>query len=132
QTFRLLFGHARESKTFEAIWSDRESQAVLRYLVDRFVSSARQAGSQPVLLLLPDAIHLKEHSDPWYRKFEQELRRRQPELIVVDVYEEEINGKEFNVLPFEGHTSPYGNRIIANALARPLKDLKAVRVARQR
>jgi len=132
QTLRLLFGRARASWTFEAMWSDPESKAVLHYLVNRFVSSVRKAGSQPVLLLLPDAIHLKEKSAPWYREFEEEVRRRQPELIVVDVYQEEIIGADFNILPFEGHTSAYGNRIIAGALARALRDLKVVRLARER
>ena len=132
QTFRLLFGRARETKTFEAIWTAPESKAVLHYLVDRFVSSVQEVGSQPVLLLLPDAIHLKERSDPWYLEFKQELRERQPELIVVDVYEEEIIGKEFNILPFQGHTSAYGNQIIARALARSLRNLEAVRLARGR
>ncbi len=131
QTFRLLFGRARETKTFEAIWTAPESKAVLHYLVDRFVSSVQENGSQPVLLLLPDAIHLKERSDPWYLEFKQELRERQPGLIVVDVYEEEIIGKEFNILPFEGHTSAYGNQIIARALARPLRDLERVRLVRE-
>ncbi len=132
QTLRLLFGRARESWSFEAMWTAPESKLVLHYLLNRFVSSVREAGSQPVLLLLPDAMHLKEHSDPWYREFKQEVRRRLPELIVVDVYEEKIIGKDFNILPFEGHTSPYGNRIIAGALARSLRDLEAVRLARGR
>jgi len=132
QTLHLLFGRARDSWAFQAMWSDPESKLVLQYLVNRFVSRVREAGSQPVLLLLPDAIHLKEHSDPWYREFEQEVRRRHPELIVVDVYDEEIIGKDFNILPFQGHTSAYGNRIIAGALARALRDLEPVRLARQR
>jgi hypothetical protein len=132
QTLRLLFSRGRKDWAFQAMWADPEGQAVLHYLVNRFASSVRKAGSQPVLLLLPDAIHLKEHSDPWYREFKQELHRRQPDLIVVDVYEEQINRKEFNILPFEGHTSPYGNRIIAGALARRLRDLEVVRLARDR
>ena len=132
QTLRLLFNRARRSWTLEAMWTAPESKRVLHYLMNRFVSSVREAGSQPVLLLLPDAIHLKENSDPCYRDFKQEVRRDHPDLIVVDVYEEKIIGEDFNILPFEGHTSPYGNRMIAGALARRLRDLEAVRLACER
>jgi hypothetical protein len=132
QTLRLLFARAQETKTLEAIWTAPESKAVLNYLVDRFLSSVQEAGSQPVLLLLPDAIHLKEHSKPWYGELKQQLRERQPGLVVVDVYEEEIIGEDYNILPFEGHTSAYGNQVVARAQARQLEDLEAVRLARER
>jgi hypothetical protein len=73
-----------------------------------------------VLLLIPSAASLYRQIAPSYAGFAAELRQRRPELTVVDVAEKEFSRPDFNVIPFHGHPSPYGNRVIASALAHDL------------
>jgi hypothetical protein len=53
----------------------------------------------------------------------EETRTRHPELEVVDVFEAEFERERFNIRPFDGHASPYGNQIIAQLLAERIRAL---------
>ncbi len=112
-----------------SIWKSPEGRLVFDHVVDRFVAATRAAGSQPVLLFIPATRPIKTRTDPTYTRFEEATRRRYPELIVIDVADEEIIGEKFHILPFEGHASAYGNQIIAGALAKHLKGRQEIRTA---
>jgi hypothetical protein len=105
----------------EQLWDSVEGRAVMNDLVDRFAAQARAKGSEPVLLLMPSAATLYKGIAPGYAGFAAEIRERRPEMTVIDIAEKEFSRPEFNVTPFHGHPSPYGNRVIASALARDLR-----------
>jgi hypothetical protein len=109
------------------LWDSVEGRAVMNYLVDRFAAQARATGSEPVLLFLPSAIALANRTAPGYAGLVAEIRERHPKMTVLDIAEEEFSRPNYNVRPFKGHTSPYGNRVIASALARHLRVLFADR-----
>jgi len=102
------------------LWDSVEGRAVMSDLADRFVTQVRAKDSEPVLLFMPSAAALYREIAPGYTGFVAEIRERRPKLTVIDIAEEEFSRPEFNVAPFKGHPSPYGNRVIASALARDL------------
>jgi lysophospholipase L1-like esterase len=103
--------------------ADLEPGQVMRHIVDRFVVGARERGSTPLLLFIPYKERLKPGSWPTYLAFVAETRTRHPELEVVDVFEAEFERERFNIRPFDGHASPYGNQIIAQLLAERIRAL---------
>jgi hypothetical protein len=109
------------------LWDSVEGRAVMNALVDRFATQVRNEGSEPALLFIPSTATLFQGIAPGYTGFAAEIRGRLPEMIVVDIAEEEFSLREFNVMPFRGHPSPYGNRVIASALARELGSFSADR-----
>lgn len=109
------------------LWNSVEGRAVMNDLVDRFATRVRVNGSEPVLLFIPSTSTLFKGMAPGHAGFATEIRERHPEMIVVDIAEEEFSRPEFNVMPFRGHPSPYGNRVIASVLARELGSLFAGR-----
>ena len=102
------------------LWDSVEGRAVMNNLVDRFVAQVRAKGSEPVLLFIPSSATLYREVAPGYAGLAAEIRERHPEMAVIDIAEEEFSRTDFNVTPFHGHPSPYGNRVIASALAREL------------
>jgi hypothetical protein len=102
------------------LWDSVEGRAVMNDLVDRFVAQVRAKGSEPVLLFMPSTASLFKGIAPGYAGFAAEIRDRRPKMTVIDIAEEEFSRPEFNVAPFKGHPPPYGNRVIASALARDL------------
>jgi lysophospholipase L1-like esterase len=105
----------------QQLWDSVEGRAIMNDLVDRFVAQVRTKGSEPVLLFIPSSATLFREIAPGYAGFAAEIRQRHPKMTVVDVAEQEFSRPEFNVGPFKGHPSPYGNRVIASALARDLR-----------
>ena len=103
------------------LWDSVEGRAVMNGLVDRFFAQARAKGSEPVLLFMPSTATLYKGVTPGYAGFAAEIRERHPKMTVIDIAEQEFSRTEFNVAPFRGHPSPYGNRVIASALARDLR-----------
>lgn len=114
------------------LWDSVEGRAIMNDLVNRFAVVARANGSEPLLLLIPSSATLYKEMPPGYAGFAAEIRERRPEMAVVDVAEEEFSRPEFNITPFHGHPSPYGNRVIASALARTVGAFLADRGAGSR
>jgi hypothetical protein len=102
------------------LWDSVEGRAVMNDLVNRFAAQVRAKGSEPVLLFIPSTSTLFKGAEPGYAGFATEIRERRPEMIVADIAAEEFSRSEFNVMPFRGHPSPEGNRVIASVLARDL------------
>ena len=109
------------------LWDSVEGRAVMNDLVVRFAAQARAKNSEPVLLFIPSAATLYREIAPGYAGFVAEIRERHPHMTVIDIAEQEFSRSEFNITPFHGHPSPYGNRVIATALARDLKSFFAGR-----
>ncbi len=108
------------------LWRHPGTAALMRAIIDDFVATAAARGARPVVLFIPtvragwvDAAARK----PPYAAFVERLRAdyaAQP-MLVVDVAEAAFDAARFNVRPFEGHASAYGNEIIAGHLAAALR-----------
>lgn len=109
-------------RTDEAHWrAGSEPRAVMDALVRAFDDEARRARSRPVVLLIPDRRRMRKQIPPAYVDFRDRLREERPSLTVVDIHEQNFDPAAFNTLPFEGHASPAGNRIVAQALDRAIR-----------
>ena len=88
------------------------------YLLHDFVSSARQNGTRPLLLLIPDVNSWKGgRKAAAYEGFLREtLASATLDLPVIDIASVPFDEDRFSVAPFAGHPSAYGNGIIAEAI----------------
>lgn len=94
---------------------DVESGAVMRAVVARFVRGADQVRTRPIVLFIPARGTLREQRPPGYAELARELAQV---VEVVDVAQASFDRRLFNVAPFKGHASAYGNRVIAREVAR--------------
>ena len=92
-------------------------------IVTHFVILAERSGSTPVLLFLPsNGEPLSAGSaPPDYLGFIEQLKDRYPGLVIVDIAHEEFDPERFLNVRYSGHPSPYGNRVIAEAVARAIR-----------
>jgi len=107
------------------LWKRERPVRVMETIVKRFVQDAQEAGATPVFLFIPEPYDLKrtqEGKRPSYAAFRDKLRRiyTSGALLVVDVAEASFAGERFNLTPYAGHASVYGNRVIAQAVAAAL------------
>jgi hypothetical protein len=86
---------------------------VMAAIVERFHASATAAHTVPVVLFIPDVTRWPPRQPPAYHDFREELRRRFPAMLVVDIAEHDFDVSRFNVGPHRGHASAYGNQVIA-------------------
>jgi hypothetical protein len=101
------------------LWDRDEGRRVMVHIVDSFRHAADIAGSKPIILFIPDG-HSSEHLiPPGYTPLKKTLRAQG--VIVIDVHEQAFDRRQFNILPFQGHASEYGNRVIAQAIERTLR-----------
>lgn len=109
------------------LWSMEAPVAVLDALVGEFVQLSRQYRFRPVLLMIPmgQDLRARDRGDPAsYAAAVAALRARfADELVVVDVLDHDFESARFNQRPYAGHGSPYGNRMIAEAVADALERL---------
>jgi len=100
------------------VWNTDEGREVMLYLLRRFVAHAEEHGTRPVLMLIPELHRWKNGRDvPRYGDFvERVLPQDALDILIVDVADADFEERRFNVAPFEGHASMYGNRVIASAV----------------
>ena len=103
------------------LWQRDEGLAVMHHLVDDFRRTARGAGSLPLVLFIPHNRSLERPGPPSYAAFMDQLRERHDDLVLVDVNAQDFERERFNVAPYQGHASPYGNQVIARALEAALR-----------
>ena len=90
--------------------------------INSFVTEAESRRIVPIILFLPRIRRaMLEDRDGWrprYAGFVRALRQRYGErdLIIVDAAETDFEPEAMNVRPFDGHYSPYGNRLFARHL----------------
>ena len=71
----------------------------------------------PILFFIPMGETLRASNDrPRYARFKKLVRKRHPDLIVVDLMDYEFDRNRFNIRPFNGHASAYGNEVIADII----------------
>ncbi|MBI4665236.1 MAG: hypothetical protein HY751_02370 [Nitrospinae bacterium] len=117
----LLF----DVKRWEDLWKEERPVKTMRAVVDRFVALGKENGFTPVLLFIPEIADLKRYQRNGkmsYAEFAGSLKTAygQSGLVVVDIAEERFDPASFNITPYSGHASAYGNKIIAGAVFRKI------------
>jgi len=101
--------------------------AKLDRILEEFQSLARQHDFMGVVLFIPtsDAVKQQLRDETYdYSNFVAKLRARSDlnRLKIVNVIERPFDREKFNLRPFMFHASPYGNKIIAEAVHEAIKD----------
>ena len=125
QTLRLLdrvtvkIRDAVVSNNSNDLWTVQEGLLIMDHIVSTFLSATSQHGTQPAVILLPHTENRQnERIPPSYGPFRDRIRAQYGDrLIVVDMYEHPFDEALFQVVPYRGHTSHYGNRRIAEVLS---------------
>jgi len=100
------------------IWDIPEGRDVMLHILGEFAGVAKQYGTRPVLLMIPDVSRWKGgRVAPAYKTFlRTALAKAQPQLLTIDIADFRFDEREFNLMPFRGHPSAHGNEIVANAV----------------
>ncbi|MEM7022936.1 MAG: hypothetical protein AAF637_10110 [Pseudomonadota bacterium] len=96
------------------LWQDPEALRLMDCIIEEFLEICRRNDSVPVILFIPKAPS-RESRAP-YADFAEQLAKRHSDAVVIDAGALEFDSERFLVTPTGGHVSPYGNRIIADAL----------------
>jgi hypothetical protein len=133
-TWQLLkLARLLREPAFGRAWANPDETALLRAIIDRFIAVAEQRGHRPVLLFIPRVPSWEQgRREPPYRPFVTAIRSARPDLLTIDVAKASFEPARFNILPFEGHASPYGNRVIAHHVATALGGLTPMPRRRRR
>ena len=102
----------------EDIWNRPEGREVMLHLLRDFVASARKVDTRPILVLIPRVKNWRHgRTDPAYGRFlTEDLLPESLNMIIIDLSEFAFDEERFNILPYRGHPSPYGNRFIAERI----------------
>jgi hypothetical protein len=88
----------------------------MHHLVDELIDITTQSHSLPVVLFIPTGRSLRS-GVPQYAKFAEEIQARHTGLQVIDLLDYEFDRERFNLRPYGGHASVYGNQVIARVLS---------------
>jgi hypothetical protein len=110
----LRFALRDESAIEAGLWETAEGAAILDELLGDFLATARGVGSSPMLVLFPGPPRRIEPDPPPYAGWRDAVRRRHPDLPVIDLAEIERDPARFQSA--RGHPSRYGTSLIARAL----------------
>jgi hypothetical protein len=112
----------------ESIWSTQEGDLIANHIIKEFYTAARDGGSIPIVLFIPNVKKWKRgRARPPYYEIRERLKESgHKSPIMIDIYDAEFDESRFSILPFQGHSSPYGNKIIAAHIASKLKELNLV------
>jgi hypothetical protein len=120
--------HARTDDLYE------RPDAVVRldFVVDELVRLARAHAFVPVALFIPEPSDLRRFTRGMptrYAAYVSALRARHGAdgLRIVDLLDHPFDPARFNRRPFKDHPSPYGHRVIAEAVGAAIADVPAVR-----
>ncbi len=120
----LLFHSIRWSD----LWGQPRASKTVEKVIDYFHSMAKNNGFYPIVLFIPEIIDLKLYMSgekSSYEKFVTGLENSYDtsELMVIDIFDETFDPARFNISPYAGHASAYGNKVIAQSIYRHLQDL---------
>jgi hypothetical protein len=105
-------------------WGEREIRQLADHLIDRTQRVIRGHKSIPVLLFFPQVSRRRDRGrGTQFAGYISSLRKRLPELLVLDVADIQFDPNTFTIKPYKGHISRAGNRIVAKYLAAELEPL---------
>jgi hypothetical protein len=116
--------YGRVAREFD-LWRTQDGALAMDYVLDRFMEVSQRHRAAPMVLFIPDVQKWKDsRRQPKYADYARGLPTRKPGLTVVDIAAAEFDPARFNVSPFKGHASVYGNRIIAFEVSRRVKEAR--------
>jgi hypothetical protein len=109
------------------VWESPEAVRLMRAIIEDFLATAQRRGSRPVIFFVPDGSAMRGHGRirSIYAPMLADLRRdHAADALFVDIaeYPKPFDRDRFNIRPFYGHISDYGNRIIAEHLAAAMEE----------
>jgi hypothetical protein len=123
QTLNVLYRQIAHTlwepkRSAENLWNTQEGREILLHLLRDFVASAGKVGTRPILMLIPRVNKWKHgRIDPAYREFvTRDLLPESLNMSIIDLSESAFDEERFSILPYTGHPSPYGNRIIGESI----------------
>ena len=105
------------------LWETAEGSAVMHHLIDRFVELTSQSHAIPLVLFIPRGERLRTN-ERRYGRFADEIRARHTGLYVVDLMDHDFDKERFQIRPYDGHASAYGNEVIARLIEQTYEDIK--------
>ncbi len=114
-------------KRWPDLWKEAPPANVMRELVNIFYSLSQKYKFKPVLVFIPDSYDLKRKEKgkaQSYARFIESLRSDFGDkgMVIVDILDEDLDAPLFNVMPYAGHASAYGNKAIAKAIYEKIKN----------
>jgi peptidoglycan/LPS O-acetylase OafA/YrhL len=125
----------RRDALFTTFWKYPPAERRMLAIIGRFIQLSERYNFKPVIVFIPEPSEMlwysQKNKPPAYRKLANEVieQYREKGLVVVDVMSSQITLPKFNVGPFYGHPSAYGNRVIATAVAHALQHEDAIKLA---
>jgi hypothetical protein len=117
--------YGRAAREFK-LWQTREGAMAMDDVLDRYLEVSQRRNITPVVLFIPDVQKWKDgRRQPRYADYARGLKTRKPSLTVVDIAAAKFEPARFNVSPFKGHASVYGNRVIASQVSLHIKEARA-------
>jgi len=116
-----LYYFAFKVKRWPDLWKEERPKDVMRKIIGIFYSLSEEYDFTPVVLFIPDNYDLRlkdkgKHASYSDFLIELESAYKSRKLIVVDAIKGEFDSFKYNVKPYQGHASAYGNRQIAKAV----------------
>ena len=106
------------------LWETADGSTIMHYLVDRFVGLTAKSDSIPIVVFLPTGKTLEDGGTPPYETFKSQIQERHAGLTVIDLMDYEFDRERFNVKPFGGHASVYGNQVIARVIEQSYEKIR--------
>lgn len=114
-----------------------DAVARLDHVLDEFTRLGDRYDFLPVVLFIPEPSDLRRFAagtPTRYRDyvFASRGRSASTRLVVLDLLEHPFDVDRFNRRPFKDHPSPYGQHVVAEAIAAALADFPPIRTLRTR
>ena len=97
---------------------------MMHHLVDKFITLTTAAQSVPIIVFIRLGGTLREGGVAGHVEFKKEIGSRYSTLTMVDVMDLQFERERFNIAPYAGHPSPYGNEVIPRGIEEALSPLR--------
>jgi len=121
-TFDTMHYLAFRVVRWSGLWRQGEPVERLNLVIGEFISLARKNDVKAVVLFIPmpDDLRARQGDQPpSYAAYLKRLRSEvvAKDVVIVDPLDAPFDAARFNLRPFQGHASDYGNKILADAVA---------------
>jgi hypothetical protein len=109
---------------WQDLYQNDRAVGTMTHVLDRFIALSRKYNFKPVFTIIPmpEDLMLRDRGQPgYYTPFLDGIQNRfGKEIITINGISEEAVSKDFNVKPYSGHASAYGNNVIAETIHQTL------------
>ena len=128
-TFQAIKFFGFDVLRWQNLYANDLAVSTLSYVIRRYVGLSKHYEFTPVFVIIPmpeDLHNIQSNDKTFYSEFLEVTKREfKGDLFVVDVLGQNFDMERFNLRPFSGHASAYGNWVIASAIyenIRPVLD----------